>query len=266
MGVKRRKSVLEARNILGLWVGQDIPHMIASDHCQRLVVMIKKELKAKVQMELSTVQEDQAQVQVEEAKVQEDKSVNFLRWTEDQDRHLMELVLMNDVEEGKSNSYKSLSELSELDPMEMDWEGISLEFPGRNPRAVREHWKRTLQPLLVERFSPESILSYRRRLVLAVQAQGAQHRQQIDWVRLASTFHPKSVASLQQNLADMTMFSCGKKRGQVETSEAFLRRLRLALKGLDQMDLLTEEQLFKRFRGARVKQSLYDHYKYLLSY
>ena len=214
--IRTSRRTIGVRNIVGLYVGQDIPNKIAFIHCQRLVRLVlgssmifrlprsRRRLEMDVdglgvrsQGEESSQGEDEVQNN-EEDNESENVPLNSqkirpvitstikTKWTMEEDQTLLDLIV--GVGEG--------TKVEDVETIKVDWEGIAEELVGRSAVNIRCHWVRVVQPALVEDLKPGSILAYRKRLLKEVIKMGANHRKEINWNKLAEIFHPRSKESI----------------------------------------------------------------------
>jgi len=268
--LKTKSRTIGVRNIVGLYVGQDIPNKMAWCHCQRLLKLIlgksyvfshprpTKKVCARVADSASGTEVLEAVVDTsgtqqnnEPNTVQRSTRKRVQKWSLDEDQTLMDMVICHDNKT-----------VEEVVVMEVDWEAISEEFVGRTSKQIKEHWLRTLQPALVEETEPEDILQYRKRLLEDVRDSGAKNKLDIVWSNIAPKFYPKSRDSVVHNFGDLM------KQGWIsqkpESSEEFHRNLSEALAKVVRMLELPDSELRKKFKRNSYKANVRHYYSSLV--
>jgi len=269
----RSRRSIGVRNIVGLYVGQDMPHKLAAVHCLRLIKLVLgasnlfRNYKEGVVVETVTsdsqpqqeqnqddlqTDEDERRPSSQVAKAGKTRKV-VNKWTMEEDQTLMDLVLGRD----------GVTMVQNVDPMMVDWDGISEQFPGRRTQYVREHWCRVVQPALVEDSEPDAILNYRRRLLEEVIKMGAGHKKDIHWTKLTKIFHPISTYSIQHNFNDL--IKGGKASDPIVDTEEFQDRVAAALAKVERLAQLPEDMQAKFFQRTLYKDQLRDYYLDLVS-
>jgi len=243
------------RNIVGLFIGQDIPQKLAAVHCLRLIKLVlgKSYLFRHSSAEITTPSEGSSHripptnKDVVPCKA---KAKSVKKWTLEEDKVLVDLV----TEEG-------VLRVEDVDPMKVDWAGIAGEFD-RKLQYVREHWARVVQPVLVEDIEVDSIMDYRRRLLEEVIKMKAGHKKDINWIVLAKKFHPRSAYSIQHNLNDLVKE--GRGSTAATTAAEFQGRLRSALAKAERLAQLPEGKLLAHVKRSSYKTELRGYYQHLI--
>ena len=193
--MKNRRNI-GVRNIVGLYVGQDMPNKIAAVHCLRLIKLVlgtsslfpgrgQPTSSGINHLQIEQAEDDlpddgTGEIIVTNKDVQQVNKRIVRKWSKDEDMFLIDSVITGgDIR------------AEDVELMEVDWEGIAQSLD-RKMKNVIEHWSRVVQPILVEDFEPDSVLSYRRKLLEKVIEMEAGHRKEIDWDSLTKTFHPRS--------------------------------------------------------------------------
>ena len=167
-----KKRKIGVRNIIGLYVGQDIPHKIAFTHYDRLIkLVLEKSMRANY------------------VPVVEKKARRSPRWTMKEDKSMIKQVLL---------STPSVEKISDLNSQTINWDEIaaSKQVPDRTAKMLREHWQRSVYPALVDDVNARSILLYKKQLLEAILAQNVPDRKEINWDELEQMFKPRPRAML----------------------------------------------------------------------
>jgi len=223
---KSKFRTIGVRNIIGLYVGQDIPNKIAFIHFCRLIKLAFKTSPLSKYVPVG-------------------RKVNRL-WTAEDHNLLLRYVLM---------SQTSVTTVEEIDLQKVDWDGIAAtnDFGDRTGKNLREHFQRSLYSLLVEELDATSLLEYRRDLLTAIVKQGAHSKEAIDWGVLQSLFWPKTRALLQLNFTNLT--KGGKYSSVIRDEQDFDNRVSAALARIE-TQLQWPVQKLEKFLRSDTKQEL----------
>ena len=194
------KRSIGVRNIVGLYVGQDMPRKIAAVHCLRLIKLVlgssylfpsqDTAISSGVNNPQVEEAEDDIPEDVRGGNIVSNRDVTPVKkrvvrnWSKEEDMYLIKEVIRG-----------SDTRVECIDLMMVDWEGVAQSLD-RKPRNVAEHWSRVVQPILVEDTDPASVISYRRKLLEEVIKMEAGHRKEIDWHSLSKKFHPRSTYAI----------------------------------------------------------------------
>lgn len=178
------------RNIVGLYVGQDLPNRIAHIVTQRLVFLLTG---------TSLFNNYQTKSPVKTANTPEGpvyKTKQKLRyWTVDEDKILIETVL-------KDKSGRGFIPVEQLRDKEINWEEVAeyfVEF-GRTRQLVRERWARTVKIMLLEGEQDiQERYDYQKYLLEYVIKLGVKDKKEIRWKEVAPVFAPKTSSVLSQD-------------------------------------------------------------------
>jgi len=171
------------RNIVGLYVGQDLQRRLAYSICQRLVFLA---LGSNIKNKYREKRESEGQQKLR-------GKPKF--WSLDEDQELLEMVL-------RSRSGKGIIPVEQCVEDKVDWDTIGEKFEeyGRTKKLVRERWNRKLKVMLLENEEDtEAVFGYHRSLLEHVAALGVKERKEIRWKEVAKTFHPKTSSALSQD-------------------------------------------------------------------
>ena len=159
---------LGVRNMIGLYVGQDIPDKIAFIHYKRLLHLVLR-------------QTDQTN------KAKEKKIKTIGRWSFKESKKLIKSVLMS---QGRSE----VKSFEDIKPGDVDWEMIArTRFSGaRSGKNIKDHFKRTITAAILEELEPRQRLLYRKKLLKEIKKQKIESRREIDWDTLEKSFWPKT--------------------------------------------------------------------------
>jgi len=262
--MKNRRSI-GVRNIVGLYVGQDMPNKIAAVHCLRLIRLVlgTSYLFPRPETVIST-DDNNSQVEQAEDDVPEDVGDNSVanrdvepvkrivrKWTKDEDMFLIQEV-----------TERGATRVENIDYMMVDWEGIA-ESLDRKTNCVAEHWSRVVQPILVEDTDPALVISYRRKLLEEVIKMEAGHRKEIDWKSLSKKFHPRSTYAIQMNFHDLVRG--GRASSTTDSAQEFKDRVTNALAKVNWISSLPEKKMGKYFKRTSYKEELREYYWDLLN-
>jgi len=266
--VKNSRNI-GVRNIIGLFIGQDMPRTLAAVHCLRLIALVlghsylfRRGKEAK-QSDLDTNGSLMVEQAVDDLAIpanddrdatpnhnaKKTKKRSAKKWTRDENEFLIEWVISG-----------SGPRVEDVDPMKVDWEGAS-ESLGRDIQNVREHWCRTIQPILAEDVEPEAILMFRKELLEKVVKSGAGNRKDISWASLAKVFRPRSTYAISATFHDLMRGSGISSR---DTSEEFRERVNVVLSKVKRNLALPEEKMAKCVKKTKYKKELQVYYWRLL--
>jgi len=219
---------IAVRNIIGLYVGQDIPNKIAFVHFSRLVKLAFNSSPLSKYVPVATP-----------------KKTCRVRWTAEDLQLLLRRVLQ---------AQSSVDLVENIQTIEVDWDGIaaSKEFGDRSGKNLREQFQRAVFPALVDELEPEAILHYRRELLTAIREQGAHSRLEINWRQLEGRFRPKTSMILQQNFSNLT--KGGKQSRASASAEEFDMRVSEALQKIERQLSLPGNDLEKLMRAETRKE------------
>merc|ERR1719431_708181 len=258
----KSKRSIGVRNIVGLYVGQDMPRKIAAVHCLRLISLVLGSSylfpgqETAISTDVSRLQVEQTEDEVPEdvagvnvvanRDVEPVKKRIVRKWSKDEDMFLIEEV-----------TARGTTRVENVDPMTVDWEGVAQGLD-RKVRCVAEHWSRVVQPILVEETDPNSIISYRRKLLKEVLKMGAGHRKEIEWDGLAKKFHPRSTYAIQMNFSDLVRG--GRSSSTTDSSQEFRDRVTEALAKVNRVAGLPEKTIGKFIKRTPYKEELREYY------
>ena len=169
---------LKVRNIIGLYVGQDLPHKLAYYNYDRLITLVLDESPRlwKINYTLDPYKM---------------KDRNKKRWTLEEDLDLLESVI--------KTQKKIVTSVEGIEDDRVDWSSLAEQknrFGDRSRQNLREHWKRRIYPALINESDIRELLIFRQKLLKRISKQGATIRNDIDWDKLAKKFHPKTKTCL----------------------------------------------------------------------
>ena len=165
-------GTIDVRNIIGLYVGQDITNKIAFTNYNRLLKLVLD----------SPILNKYTPVEVK-------KTRKCPKWTHDEDKVLLSHVL---------HCHSSVERIDQLLNQQADWDEIAstADFPDRSGKSLREHWQRSVYPALVDELEPRENLLYKKQLLQAMKAENVRSRTEVDWEKLEKMFWPKTRAIL----------------------------------------------------------------------
>ena len=250
-----------ARNVVGLYLGMDLPHRTAFECSQRLVHLLKGfSVLSKKDKERS---KELAKVKQENPTPRKSKTM----WTHEEDRTLMELVLRK-----KSGGYKTVEKADgrpegSKSVLKIPWEMLSKEFENRRWGDLRDRWQVHLKPVLQQPQlweTTEALVGLDLDLLVAVAETGATSLQEVPWDKVMQDVPGHLPAFLKNRLRGLT-------RQQSETGTnlndkvcQILHNMKQGrtLKGTEKRTGIREHRLRKtRERNA----DLIQHYQYLIS-
>jgi len=227
---------IDVRNVIGLFVGQDMPEKLAAVHCLRLIKLV-----------LGSSYLFRRRQPVEQATPARRKKAST--WSIRDEKSLIEWV----VAAGANAVH---------DPTMVDWEGAG-EWLGRDEEAVRVHWIKVLHPTLMCDANPLSVMEYRKRLLKEVIKRKPGNIKDIDWVHLSAKFSPRSSTAIQSTLRDL--IRTGRQSMSGETSREFRRRLKMALSRVIRILALPEKKIGKFVKKTAHKKELQEYYQKLVN-
>ena len=224
----KKKRNMRVRNIIGLFVGQDIPDKLAYYNYDRLLYLVLSQSKG--------VWRNRNYYEVDPETMRNRSTV---RWTLEEDLELLQEVISAQV---------NIDNVAEIETMHVDWDKLCEDqrFAGRSKQNIREHWQQRIYPALVEEFDITEFLKYKINLLTKIHEQGATFRCEIDWDELATSFYPRSKPMLQQNFTTLIRgFGFDLKR--IDNADEFSYRLKEASRKMSSMLCWPEDMLEKRF-------------------
>jgi len=181
------------RNIVGLFIGRDLPDRLAHEVTQRLVFLITgTSLVNKYKYNLEEKRKQGLEFHINQ---------KHREWSLDEDQILIKNVLKDRF----SHKYIPVKEINDKD---LDWVRVSetlLEY-GRTPQLVRERWLRTVKVILLEGDDldlQQDRHEYRKKLLRHLLDSGVTDRKEIRWKEVATYFYPKTSAMLSQDFWGM---------------------------------------------------------------
>jgi len=207
---KREKAT---RNIIGLYVGQDLPNRTAHCVTQRLIFLMTGSSL------VNNYNTKKKEVVKTEGPVFKTKQMPRY-WSLEEDETLIEKVL----QKKNSDGYVAVEALKES---EVDWDEVAQSFVeyGRTRQLVRERWVRTVKVMLLEgEQDPQEKFEYQKSLLEYVIKMGVKDKREIRWKEVAPAFAPKTSAVLSQDFWGLI-----KKR----TETTLAGKLEVALMGLE---------------------------------
>ena len=190
---------LTSRNIVGLYVGQDLPHRAAYELSQRLLdklsgKSIRTSYKARIGLKRAAA--------AEAGQSEPEPRLMPKRWSLEEDFSLMELVLKQPL-----GVYRTVAEL--IEKRDVDWEVVKEDFPNRKWNLVRDRWMRYVRPVLfdtesAESTEPDDILNFEMDLLDVIIKTGVKTKKEIIWPLIQKQFPKRAVATLQNSLRNLT--------------------------------------------------------------
>ena len=231
-GKHSQKRNMRVRNIIGLYVGQDIPEKLAYYNYDRLLYLVLNRSNG--------VWRSRNYYEVDPAAM---KNRSKARWTLEEDLELLQEVISAQV---------NIDNVADIETMHVDWYKLveDQRFRGRSRQNIREHWEQRIYPALVEDLDIRELLHYRLNLVSKIIEQGATFRCEIDWDELAESFYPKTKSMLQKTFTSIT-------RGgvfdlmRIDSAEEFEFRLKETSRRMTKMLHWSEELQDKHFNQER---------------
>merc|ERR1719508_49855 len=186
---RTREKEKATRNIVGLYVGQDLENRIAHVITQRLIFLLTGSSLTNPYMDHKKKKEET--IVGLQYKTKQPKKC----WSLDEDKVLVEMVLRNRIGQG----FVPVEHVVESN---VDWDSIGDYFKefGRTKQTVRERWNRTVKVMLLEvEQEPETIYEYQKSLLGFVLQMGVKDRKEIRWKEVAKVFAPKTSSVLSQD-------------------------------------------------------------------
>jgi len=241
LDVKRtHKSV---RNIVGLYVGQDLQRRLAYSICQRLVFL---------RLGFNMKNTHRLKKQESEGTPKLKGKIKF--WSLDEDKLLVEMVLQN-------RSGTGIMPVEKCVEQEVDWDKIVEKFEeyGRTKRLLRERWNRKLKVMLLENEEdPEAVFEYRINLLEHVAGLGVKDKKEIIWKDVAKTYTHKTSSALNQDFLSLL-------RRHSHKGENLEDQILDAIHSLQYPNLKSKAASFSRvIKMSERKSELQDFYKCLL--
>ena len=251
-----------ARNVVGLYLGMDLPHRTAFECSQRLVHLLKG---------FSVLSKNDKKKSEARKKIKQEKSTprkQKIMWSHEDDKTLMELVLKK-----SSGGYKTVEKVDGRPEgsravLKIPWEMFSKEFVNRRWFDLRDRWQVHLKPVLQQPElweTTEALKLLDFDLLTAVADTGARSLVEVPWDRVKQEVPGHLPAFLKNRLRGLT-------RQQGETASNLHDKVCQTLqnmkqgttlgKGLDKRTAIREDKLRKtQERNA----SLVEYYQYLIS-
>jgi len=177
------------RNIVGLFIGKDLPNRLAHEVTQRLIYLVTgTSLKNTYQYNLNEKRKQGMEFHIKQ---------KHREWSLDED----EILIKNVLKDKFSSKFIPIKEVNDQD---IDWVVVSenlVEY-GRTPQLVRERWLRTVKVILMEGEDLDQDHDrhkYRKELLLHILNSGVTDRKEIRWKEVATHFYPKTSAMLSQD-------------------------------------------------------------------
>ena len=169
---------MKVRNIIGLYVGQDLPHKLAYHNYDRLITLVLHD-SPRLWKKNYTLDPNKM------------KDRNKKRWALKEDVDLLESVI--------KTQKKIVTSVEGIEDDHVDWSSLAEQktrYGDRSRQNLREHWKRRIYPALINESDVRELLRFRQKLLKKISKQGATIRNDIDWDKLAKKFHPKTKTCL----------------------------------------------------------------------
>jgi len=186
-----RKKDKATRNIVGLYLGQDLDNRIAHIICQRLIYLLTGVSLENIHSKYAEIKKHKESMEGTVYKVKQ----KARGWTLDEDKVLVKMVLKHRDDNG-------CMKVEQCVEKNVDWDPIAEYFKefGRTRQLVRERWNRSVKMMLLEDVQdPETMYEYQRSLLEHVRKMGVKDRREIRWKEVASDFSPKTSAVLSQD-------------------------------------------------------------------
>ena len=198
---EKKKRDPSARNVVGLYLGMDLPHRTGFECSQRLVHLLKG---------VSVLSKrDKEQSQLLARVKQENPTPRKIKtmWSQDDDRTLVELVLKK-----KSGGYKTVEKADgrregSKAVLKIPWERLSNEFENRRGVDLRDRWQVHLKPVLLQPGlweTTEAIVGLDLDLLMAVAETEAKSVQEIPWEKVVQDVPGHLPAFLKNRLKGLT--------------------------------------------------------------
>merc|ERR1719508_726808 len=183
-----REKEKTTRNIVGLYVGQDLQNRIAHVITQRLIFLLTGSSLTNPYLDNK---KKEAMLVGPQYKTRQPRKC----WSLDEDKVLVEMVLRNRNGQG----FVPVEHVVESN---VDWDNIGEYFKefGRTKQTVRERWNRTVKVMLLEvEQELETVYEYQKSLLDYVLKTGVKDRKEIRWKEVAKAFAPKTSSVLSQD-------------------------------------------------------------------
>ena len=194
---KKKSRDPSARNIVGLYLGMDLPHRTAFECSQRFVQLVKG---------VSVLNKKDKELALARAKEIKTKKVKTM-FTQEEDKLLVELVLRK-----KSGNFKTVDETDQrvkgsTAELRIPWVTMSKEFVDRKWTRLRDRWQVYLKPVLErpdlwER--TEDVVGLDCDLLLAVANTGAKNLKTVPWDKVMEAVPGHLPAFLKSRLRGLT--------------------------------------------------------------
>merc|ERR1719508_111496 len=239
---QRREKEKTTRNIVGLYVGQDLQNRIAHVITQRLIFLLTGSSLTNPYLENKKKEDTIVGLQY---KTKQPKKC----WSLDEDKILVEMVLRNRIGQG----FVPVEHVVESN---VDWDNIGEYFKefGRTKQTVRERWNRTVKVMLLEvEQELETIYEYQKSLLDHVLKMGVKDRKEIRWKEVAKVFAPKTSSVLSQDFWNLIRH---------KKFESLSDKLSAALECLERP---TKSSISSNMKKNETKSQLLDFYSSRLS-
>jgi len=181
------------RNIVGLFLGRDLPDRLAHEVTQRYIFLATgTSLDNKYKYNLEVKRKQGVEFHIKQKNRE---------WSMDEDGILIKNILKDKF------SHKYIP-VKQVDEKNIDWVGVSetLTEYGRTPQLVRERWLRTVKVILLEGDDldlQQDRHEYRKDLLRHILNSKVTDRKEIRWKEVATHFYPKTSAMLSQDFWGM---------------------------------------------------------------
>ena len=210
-----------ARNVVGLYLGIELPHRTAYECSQRLVHLVKG---------VSVLSKGNQAQSAEKRKAKEEHSTprkQKMMWTHNEDRNLIELVLRK-----KTGGFKTVEEVDSRPEgsksvLKIPWEKFSEEFEDRRWSDLRDRWQNHLKPVLLQPDlweTAEALWELDVNLLAAVAETGATSLREVPWDQVKQRMGDCLLSFLKNRLRGLLRQQKGDLKQQVDQA---LRNLRL---------------------------------------
>jgi len=233
--LKSHGRTLGARNILGLYIGQDIPNKLAFTNYNRLLKLV-----------LNT------SLLTKYVPVKKNKKRVSSRWTSKENKKLIKYVVQ---------SQSQVRNIEDIPQQEVDWDGMTKSnyFGQRTGTQLREHWQRSIMPAILDDLELRNVLLYRKKLFKKIKKQEVKSSLEIDWEELEKSFWPRTRSMMQ---CDYWNLIKNLKIGSfTERVKEALRKVRRELKWPDEK----LESVYRARRKRNIKESLREYFYFRIS-
>jgi len=187
--VTKLQADKSVRNIVGLYVGQDIPYRLAHELTQRLIYLLDgSSLMAKYSTRTPLKSEEPTY------KI---KSKIPIPWSLHEDKVLIQEVLRKNMDEGYI--FNAIENVVDCD---INWNSVeeALKEYGRSRQNARERWNRTVKVMLLEGDQdPMERFEYEQSLLELILKMNVKDRKEIRWKDIACNFPKKTSSALSQD-------------------------------------------------------------------